>query len=159
MLSKPKAGWTDFCLGEKSYPLSYLDDIPIEWLEQAIHGLETRSPFVVHGFCEPGRVLCLVSYWNCHIIFEDDDRAELLPSDTQWEYAHISMLEFCKLLHADISVNLDEWSEWVNIFSDSEKEYSEAKNRRKKLIQKLLHHLEELINENEGNFDDNHCFL
>ena len=159
MLSKPDAGWTDFSLGSKSYALSYLNDIPIEWLDQAIHGLKTLEPFAVHGFCEPGRMLCLVSYWNCHIIFEDDEREALQPHETAWEYAHISMLEFCKLLYSDIASNLDEWSEWVNIFADSEREYYKIKEKRKQQIQMKLTLLDALIKEKEKGFDDHHCFL
>lgn len=37
MLTKPDYGWSDFQLeGTSIYRLSYLDDIPFEWLEQAI---------------------------------------------------------------------------------------------------------------------------
>ena len=139
--------------------MSYLNDIPFEWLNQAIHGLKTMSPFAVHGFCEPGRVLCLVSYWNCHIIFEDDDRKELISSETQWEFAHVNMLDFCKILHADISQNLDAWSEWVNIFAETEREYNKVKQKRKKLLEKKLSELEKLIQKNEKNFDEHHGFL
>ena len=159
MLSKPDAGWTGFCLGSRTYYLSYLDDILLEWLNQAIHGLKTMSPFAVHGFCEPGRVLCLVSYWNCHIIFEDDDRKELISSETQWEFAHVNMLNFCKVLYADISQNLDAWSEWVNIFAETEREYNKVKQKRKKLLEKKLSELEKLIQKNENNFDEHHGFL
>lgn len=46
MLTKPENGWTGFGLeGTSTYGLSYLDDIAFEWLDQAIHGLETLSPF------------------------------------------------------------------------------------------------------------------
>ncbi len=51
-----------------------------------------------NGVCEPGRVLCLVSYWNCHVIFEDEGRKELNPCETQWEFAHINMLDGRSLL-------------------------------------------------------------
>ena len=65
MLTKPYYGWTDFSLeGTSVYGLSYLDDIAFEWLDQAIHGLETMLPFCVKGFLEPGRMLCTVSFWN-----------------------------------------------------------------------------------------------
>jgi hypothetical protein len=39
MLTKPDCGWSDFSLnGTSVYPLSsYLDDIPFEWLDEAIH--------------------------------------------------------------------------------------------------------------------------
>ena len=62
MLTKPENGWTGFGLeGTSTYGLSYLDDIAFEWLDQAIHGLETLSPFCVKGFLEPNRMLCVVS--------------------------------------------------------------------------------------------------
>ena len=42
MLTKPQSGWTDFSLDDTCiYGLSYLGDIAFEWLDQAIHGLET----------------------------------------------------------------------------------------------------------------------
>ena len=48
MLTKPEAGWSDFSLdGTSVYTLSYLDDIPFEWLDEAIHGLEILNPFCV----------------------------------------------------------------------------------------------------------------
>lgn len=159
MLSKPDAGWSDFSLGGKTYYLSYLTDIPFVWLYHAIHGLKTMSPFVVHGVCEPGRVLCLVSYWNCHVIFEDEGRKELNPCEMQWEFAHINMLDFCKALHADISQNLDAWSEWINIFAETEREYNKVKQKRKKLLEKKLRELGKLIQKNEKNFDEHHGFL
>ncbi len=159
MLSKPDAGWTGFCLGSRTYYLSYLNDIPFEWLDQAIHGLETMAPFAVHGFCEPGRVLCLISYWNCHIISEDDGRKELNCAETELEIAHVNMLDFCKALHADISHDLDAWGEWVNIFVETEREYNKIKNKRKKLLEKRLRELEKLIQRNGQNFDEHHSFL
>ena len=60
MLSRPLNGWTDFSLGQEVYGLSYLTNVPIEWVNQAIHGLETLEPFAVHGVMEPDRMICLV---------------------------------------------------------------------------------------------------
>ena len=41
MLTKPDCGWSDFNLdGTSEYPLSYLDNIPFNWLDDAIHGLK-----------------------------------------------------------------------------------------------------------------------
>jgi hypothetical protein len=82
MLTKPIHGWSDFQLdGTSIYGLSYLDDIAFEWIAQAIHGLETMMPFCVKGFLEPNRFLCTVSYWNCHIVCEDDERYPLDEED------------------------------------------------------------------------------
>ena len=111
MLTAPDAGWTDFQLGSKEtrYSLSYLTDIAVEWLDQAIHGLETLEPFSVHGFCEPGRMICTVSYWNCYIIFEGDDRNDKCESVYT---VHENMIEFCRKLYSDIDSNLEELREF-----------------------------------------------
>ena len=82
MLTKPKYGWSDFELdGTSLYGLSYLNDIAFVWLEDAIHGLEVLRPFCVEGFMEPNRFICNVSYWNCHIICEDDEGQSLVQEE------------------------------------------------------------------------------
>ncbi len=153
MLTKPKNGWTDFSLeGTFAYGLSYLDDIAFEWLDQAIHGLETLSPFCVKGFLEPNRMLCMVSYWNCHIIVEDDERRPLRQEQIRREYSHTSMIEFCKCLYSDISEHIDAWVSFVDyVDADPEK-------KRQQLFQKL-EKLKELIEQREESFGETRCFL
>lgn len=153
MLTKPHAGWSDFQLnGTSLYGLSYLDDIAFEWLEQAIHGLETMLPFCVKGFMEPGRFLCIVSYWNCHIICENDERNQLDNEDINTEYSHTSMLEFCKYLYNDIISNIDEWVRFVD--------YNEVDwDEKRKVLECKLDRLKELISEKEGRFGTDRCFL
>ena len=153
MLTKPEAGWSDFSLdGTSVYTLSYLDDIPFEWLDEAIHGLEILNPFCVKGFMEPERFICVVSFWNCHIICEDEDRDPLTPENTTHEISHTSMLQFCQQLYDDISGNLDHWARW---YYDSEFDFE---TNKEELIKKLAR-LKELIAENEEHFGENHCFL
>ena len=153
MLTKPDAGWSDFSLdGTSVYTLGYLDNIPFEWLDDAIHGLETLNPFCVKGFMEPGRFICVVSFWNCHIICEDEDRDPLTPQNTIHEIAHTSMLQFCQQLYDDISENLDAWACWDY---DPELDFD---TNKEELIKKLAR-LKELIAENEEHFGENHCFL
>ena len=153
MLTKPHAGWSDFQLnGTSLYGLSYLDDIAFEWLEQAIHGLETMLPFCVKGFMEPGRFLCVVSYWNCHIICENDERNQLDNEDINTEYSHTSMLEFCKYLYNDIISHIDEWVRFVD--------YNEVDwDEKRKVLECKLDRLKELISEKEGRFGTDRCFL
>lgn len=153
MLTKPVHGWSDFHLEDTStYGLSYLDDIAFEWVEQAIHGLETMLPFCVKGFLEPNRFLCTVSYWNCHIVCEDDERYPLDKEDIINEFSHTSMLQFCQYLYDDISQNIDEWVSFIDY------EDIDVTKRKKVLIQKLLH-LKELIAKKEEWFGGNRCFL
>jgi len=154
MLTAPRSGWTDFSLeGTASYGLSYLDDIPFEWLEQAIHGLETMLPFCVKGFLEPDRLLCTVSYWNCYIVVEDDERYPLEPEDFRTEYSHTSMLEFCKALDRDIRADVDGWVSFLDYQPNAD--LTEKKRR----LLGLLERLEALIAEREEWFGPNRCFL
>ena len=153
MLTKPINGWSDFQLeGTSIYGLSYLDDIAFEWVEQAIHGLETLMPFCVKGFLEPNRFLCTVSYWNCHIVCEDDEREPLDMEDVINEISHTSMLRFCQYLYDDISQNIDEWVSFVDY-----QDIDIAK--RKEDLEQKLKRLKELITEKEVNFSKNRCFL
>ena len=153
MLTKPEHGWSDFSLdGTSVYTLGYLDNIPFEWLDDAIHGLETLNPFCVKGFMEPERFICVVSFWNCHIICEDEDRDPLDPQNTIHEISHTSMLQFCQQLYDDISENLDDWACWDY---DSELDFD---TNKEELIIKLAR-LKELIAENEEHFGENRGFL
>ena len=153
MLTKPEAGWSDFSLdGTSVYHLSYLDNIPFEWLDDAIHGLETLNPFCVKGFMEPDRFICVVSFWNCHIICEDEDRDPLDPQDTIHEISHTSMLQFCQQFYDDISENLDDWACW-----DYDPEFDFDTNKEELIIK--LAQLKKLIAENEEHFGEDRGFL
>lgn len=153
MLAKPYHGWTDFSLeGTSAYGLSYLDDIAFEWIDQAIHGLETMLPFCVKGFLEPGRMLCTVSFWNCHIVIENDERYPLEKEDIVNEYSHTSMLDFCKYLNSDISDNIDEWVSFVDYRE------GDLEEKRQKLLQKI-ERLKKLISEREQFFGEGRAFL
>ena len=159
MLTKPEYGCSDFNLdGTSVYRLSYLTDIPFDWLNEAIHGLEILNPFCVDGFMEPGRFICVVSFWNCHIICEDEDRDPLTPQNTIHEIAHTSMLQFCQQLYDDISENLDGWACWRDYGWDDDDSEFDFDTNKEELIKKLAR-LKELIAENEEHFGENRCFL
>ena len=153
MLTKPVYGWSDFQLeGTGVYGLSYLDDIAFEWVEQAIHGLETMRPFCVKGFLEPNRFLCTVSYWNCHLVCEDDERYPLNQEELIHELSHTSMLQFCQYLYEDVSQNINEWASFVDY------EDLDIDKRKAELAQKL-ECLKNLIVERTEGFGEHHCFL
>lgn len=167
MLSTPDCGWTAFQLGSENtaYPLGYLTDVAIEWLDQAIHGLQTLDVFSVHGFCEPGRMVCTVSFWNCYVIFEGDDRNDVCESVYT---VHISMIDFCKKLYADIADHLEAWVHWddgeiQSIMEDNDEQGPEAFAReldiRREKIQSRLDTLKQLIDDNAEHFGENRCFF
>ncbi|MDE6035067.1 MAG: hypothetical protein K2G36_04075 [Ruminococcus sp.] len=147
MLTKPDAGWSDFQLdGTPAYGLSYLDDIASDWLEQAIHGLETMNPFCVKAYMEPGRFLCVVSYYNCHIIYENEEKRLLDKEDIYIKYSHTSMINFYKFLYNDISENIDEWTTFVDYVNIDFEEH-------KKELENKLERLKNLITEREEDFN------
>ncbi|MCH1939452.1 hypothetical protein [Holdemania massiliensis] len=153
MLTKPVYGWSDFQLeGTGVYGLSYLDDIAFEWVEQAIHGLETMQPFCVKGFLEPNRFLCTVSYWNCHLVCEDDERYPLNQEEVIHEFSHTSMLQFCQYLYEDVSQNINEWASFVD-YKDLDIE------KRKAELDQKLECLKNLIAERTEWFGEHRCFL
>ena len=157
MLSKPEAGWSDFCLeGTSVYGVSYLDDIAFEWIDQAIHGLKTMQPFCVKGCLEPRRFLCMVSYWNCHIIIEDDGPQPLDNEDIIVEYSHTNMLEFCKYLHKDISENVGEWTRFVDYSYEEDEAFFENKEMA---LRERLKTLECLILSHERDFSAGSYFM
>lgn len=152
MLSKPKNGWTDFELGKNSYKLSYLTDVSIDWLDSAIDGLKNTKPFVVRGFLEPLRVMCVVSFWNVHLFVESDEDDVLDTNESNYEIIHMNMIEFCKHLYNDINDNLQEWINW---FCDDE---YDLEKREKELI-KRLEKLRDLIDKQKEYFSDSYFFL
>ena len=131
MLSKPQHGWTEFSLGAICYSISYLTNVPLDWLERAIFGLETLLPFEVYGYCEPGRMVCAVDFSECRIIFENDERNK---QNSSCEVVPINMLDFCKKLHKDITDHMDDWHKWNPSYSLTKEELQSRLDRLKKLI-------------------------
>lgn len=160
MLSKPKAGWTTFELcDDYSYRLSYLTDVCIDWLDAAIRGLDDMKPFAVHGFCEPDRMVCLVSFDGTYIVYESD--ACMKNSGYKHMYGvDVTMIDFCRNLHRDISENLEEWVNWNNEYLyDDERDEEEMKPIRRSKIKEKLDRLEELIKAKEGEWEHTHLFF
>lgn len=148
ILSTPEYGWTDLMIGKYLYGLSFLTDVPHEWIENAIFGLEHAVPFAVHGFCEPNRMICLVDYYNCHIIYETDGDFELVGDGApDYNTVHIGMYEFCRGLYEDISNDLDKWADWGPSFWEDEYEVEEHHKMNVADLQEKLGRLKEQLEE------------
>ena len=131
MLSRPQHGWTDFSLEENCYSLSYVTNVPLDWLDRAILGLETLSPFVVSGFCEPGKMVCTVEFSECRIVFEDMKHRK---QETACATVPVSMPEFCKRLHEDIASHIEDWVAWNSSFHMTKEDIQSRLDRLNKLI-------------------------
>lgn len=113
MLSSPQSGWTDFTLGDPWCSLSYVTNVPMDWLEAAICGLESHQPFTVYGLCEPGRLMVTVERDECLVRFDERERDRFALEDFPAETVPVDMLTFCQCLYDDISTQLSAWSRWV----------------------------------------------
>jgi len=152
LISTPHVGWITFQLeGTRAYELSYLTDIPMLWLDAAIHGLESLEPFCVTGFLEPMRMVCVVSYWNCHVFIEEDDDFEIDSNEVNLEHSHVGMLDFCRMLHDDVASDVESYASFMDwAVYDVDKEAEEL--RRK------LSRLSELIDAKAEHFADDRFF-
>lgn len=145
MLSKPDGGFTYFQLERTSrYTLDYVDDIPFEWVSQAIHGLETGYPFCVTGETCPGSCICVVG-WDCHIIAEKG-LVGVEAGGIEHEYTPVNMVEFSKMLYSDIKQYIDEWVDFYWIAQ------IENYDDRKERLEMLLERLKELIENNKQTY-------
>lgn len=125
MLSAPDCGWTDFELeGTSCYGLSYLTDIPTDWMTRAIRGLMIMEPFTVEGYLEPGILRCTVYA----------DKTCLRLEDGTEEVSPIGMLRFCEMLRDDVERDLPQWA----AFRPCDDPVSREAELRK-LLQKLDH--------------------
>lgn len=131
MLGKPEHGWTDFSLGDSIYSLSYLTNIPLDWLERAIFGLETLQPFAVCGNCEPGEMVCTVDMQECRIRFEDEIHRK---DDALLQIVPVSMLDFCRILYEDISSHIDDWTQWNCSYHITKEDIQSRLDRLQRLI-------------------------
>ena len=132
MLSKPIHGWTEFSLGKHCYSLSYLSNLPFDWLDRAIFGLNTLFPFEVYGCCEPGKMVCSVDLLECRIFYENDKHQK---DDSSYESVAVNMLDFCKKLYEDISDHIDDWQEWSASYNVTKDDLLSRLDRLQKLIQ------------------------
>lgn len=149
MLAKPENGWSEFALKNvKSKFLSYISDLPFEWVEAAIEGLYHEKPFCIHGFMEPGRAICLVSRYQCYVITENEFERDL--NDVEVEISPTNMHEFCKMLSEDLRKYQDEWLTFA-LASYDEPEESETAEIKDKFEERLSK-LENLLKEREKDF-------
>ena len=73
-----------------------------------------------------------LSYWNCHIIREDEGRGPWEKEDVMHEFSHTSMLQFCEYLYHDILRDMDEWISFISYFA------IDCEWRKKTLTKKLI---------------------
>ncbi len=127
MLSKPNIGWSVFTLGEFQTEVSYLVDIPFDWLRACISGLKYNIPFSF--FLEEEGSNCIVTaYWDyTHIIIQNEDVTLKTIKDADW-------LDLSYMLLVDIKRYFDDWVNWY-AFEQTESDFLRRRIELKELIE------------------------
>lgn len=117
MLSKPQAGWSELTLGDYKAPVSFLTDIPFDWLRGCISGLKHVIPaaFFIDG---EG-----VTYY----IVSDYCVTYIIKSGTVLTQVRVSLDRFAEMLVHDIRENLEEWIWWCDFPLNAE-QYANRKS-------------------------------
>ena len=106
MLSAPQYGWTTLSLGGLAYAVSYLVDIPFEWLIACRTALEHDIP--ASFFLElEGEQCLLTSYHVTHIIHSGREGGHTLHT-----IEDLDVLALSRMLVRDIRAYFDAWVEW-----------------------------------------------
>ena len=129
MLSKPDIGWTVFSLGDFQAEVSYLVDIPFDWLISCKNALQYNIP--ASFFLELEGESCIVTSYGCdtHIIFNHHDGAYTLKT-----VRGVDFMDLSKMLLEDIRLYFEDWVTWYN-FEQKEADFARRRIALKALIE------------------------
>ena len=129
MLSKPENGWTVFSLGDFQAEVSYLVDIPFDWLISCKNALKHNIP--LSFFLELEGETCLVtSYgYDTHIIINRRDDEYTLKT-----VHNVNFMELSGMLLKDIRLYFDDWVTWYD-FEQTEADFARRRAALKALIE------------------------
>lgn len=135
MLSKPENGWTVFSLGDFQAEVSYLVDIPFDWLISCKNALKHNIP--LSFFLELEGETCLVtSYgYDTHIIINRRDGGYQLKT-----VHNVNFMDVSDMLLKDIRLYFDDWVTWYD-FEQTEADFARRRAALKALIEETETHL------------------
>ena len=129
MLSKPDIGWTVFSLGDFQAEVSYLVDIPFDWLISCKNALQYNIP--ASFFLELEGESCIVtSYgYDTHIIIEKRDDGYKLKT-----IHAVDFMDLSAMLLKDIRQYFEDWVTWYD-FEQTEADFARRRTELKALIE------------------------
>lgn len=135
MLSKPEHGWSTVSFEDFEAPVSYLVDVPFDWLRTCINGLKYNTPIALH-IDEEGIDDLITSYWfGTYVIVQDWDDKETLHT-----YEEINYIDIAYMLYQDVKLYFEDWVHW-SPFEDRPDDII----RRRKELQQLLDEIKQLL--------------
>ena len=135
MLSKPENGWTVFSLGDFQAEVSYLVDIPFDWLISCKNALKHNIPLSFFLELE-GETCLLTSYgYDTHIIINRRDDGYQLKT-----VHNVNFMDVSDMLLKDIRLYFDDWVTWYD-FEQTEADFARRRAALKALIEETETHL------------------
>lgn len=128
MLSKPSAGWTQISLGEWSDRGSYLDDIPMMFLDGLIN--HRYDCFCLKFDAEGWDYFIVIDDYRIYVIDYDHETGEekLYNIDSDKD-------ELAKEVIADIESDIEGWAYWFGYYDEEEK--AECEKRKQEIAEKI----------------------
>ena len=129
MLSKPDNGWSVFSLGDFQADVSYLVDIPFDWLISCKNALKYNIP--ASFFLELEGESCIVTSYghDTHMIFSHHDGAYTLKT-----VRDVDFMDLSEMLLEDIRLYFDDWVTWYS-FEQKESDFARRRAALKALIE------------------------
>ena len=136
MLSKPENGWTVFSLGDFQAEVSYLVDIPFDWLISCKNALKHNIPLSFFLELE-GETCLLTSYgYDTHIIINRRDGGYQLKT-----VRNVNFMDVSDKLLKDIRLYFDDWVTWYD-FEQTEADFARRRAALKALIEETETYLD-----------------
>lgn len=143
MLSKPENGWTVFSLGDFQAEVSYLVDIPFDWLISCKNALKHNIP--LSFFLELEGESCIVtSYgYDTHMIINRRDDGYRLKT-----VHNVNFMDVSGMLLKDIRLYFDDWVTWYD-FEQTEADFARRRAALKALIEETETYLAACVKRSE----------
>ena len=143
MLSQPNAGWSTFTLGDYEGSISYLTDIPFDWLRACISGLRYEIPAAFYTDAEGEEYYIVSDMFSTYIIKEHNG--------TSVTKVYIGLKDFSEMLLKDIGDHLESWIRWCGTpLNDGQ--YARRKAMLLSLIEEAKQCLERYMKESPQNY-------
>ena len=135
MLSTPKAGWSELTLGDFKASVSFLTDVPFDWLRACVSALKYGIPAACFLDSEGSTTTIIVDNTHSYIV-------------TTFGNLHVMPLygvypsQFARDLVEDIKRDFEDWLYWIDC-SLSEEQWA----HRRQMLEDLIEETEKAIEE------------
>lgn len=123
ILLKPHYGWSRFCIGNFSFPVSYMEDTPQDIIDALVNNIKNNDPTVVN--LDGEGIECMVvfcPYSGIYTIINHSDNDDL-DNNIETRYFGINIKRIAKQFIKDIEDHKELWADWQTLGEEHKKYY------------------------------------